>query len=461
LRGFLDKQNIVLGAGAAGLAAAWELAEKKKNVRVLERNAIVGGMISYVEKNGNKYEYGSHVFHTDNEELRVRVLELMKDRFFSFDRGGKISICFRGKYYRYPLNGIDILVNFPLGLSAECVWDFVVSFLSNKLFYKEPRNSAEVLRSHFGKKLYEVFFKDYTHKFWGRPCEELDKLFALERIPRSDVVKVVKDVCDALGIGGKFAEHNLTERAIGKLYYSKNGIHDLADRMANKIRENNGVIDTDVTLARINIEGGRAATIEYTKGGERLSAGVENIVSTIPLRYLIPLFNPLPPREVLDCAERLQHLPFTVCGLLVNKPSVRDAVCTYYRDCVFNRLSEPTAHGLTTIPENKTILLAEMTDFTLREDGLNTDADILKRVVDDIISLGLIKREEVEDSCVFRYREAYPIYHIGFQDDLKVIFDYLKSLQNVFTTGRQGLFRYVNTHATMQLAIEEVGSIPA
>jgi protoporphyrinogen oxidase len=148
-----------------------------------------------------------------------------------------------------------------------------------------------------------------------------------------------------------------------------------------------------------------------------------------------------------------------VCGLLVNKPAVRDVICTYYRNCVFNRLSEPTAHGLQTMPENKSILLAEMTDYTLRENNLNTDEDILKRVVDDIVSLGLIKKEDVADSCVFRYDEAYPIYHIGFQNDLKIVFKYLKSLNNIFTTGRQGLFRYVNIHATMQLAIQKARSI--
>jgi protoporphyrinogen oxidase len=450
-------RTVILGAGAAGLAAAWELIDRgAKNVTILERAPLVGGLLSYYEKNNNKYEYGSHVFHTDNEELRARIKHLMGTDLLEFDRGCKLHIKFCNKYFRYPLNGIDIITNLPLYISISCVLSMVYSFFKWKLAGREPSNSTEVLSKHFGHKLYKIFFEDYTHKFWGMPCEKLDRLFALERIPRSDVFKLIHDIFEKLGLGQMFTGHNLTERAIGKLYYCENGIHEIPNKIAALVQERGGKIITNIQLKQILIKDGKAVRIEYSENGSTEVLDVEKIVSTIPIRYLIPLFSPSPNSDILQSASRLKYLPLTVCGLLVKRNPVREAILTYYRDAVYNRLSEPTYHGLQTSPENRSILLAEMTDYTLQEQNLTSNEDIVRKVIEDLVKENLITQEEVEDSCVFRYKEAYPIYHIGFQKDLARIREYLDHLGNVHSTGRQGAFCYVNTHATMQMAISSV-----
>lgn len=455
-----DKPSvIVLGAGAAGLAAAWELMEQgSTQVTVLERMPMVGGLISFVEKNGNKYEYGTHVFHTNNESLRERVKALMGDRLIEFERLSKLHIKFRDNYFRYPLNGMDILFNLPLRLSLHCVLSFLYSNLIWTLKGKEPANAAEVLQKRFGYKLYDIFFKDYTHKFWGMPCEQLDPVFAMERIPRSDVIKVLHDLFEKLGLQRFNLGHPLTERAIGKLYYSKNGIHDLADTMARHVQQKGGRILTGVTLQSIRLADNQVM-VEYNNSGALQTVLADYLISTIPIRALIPLFSPVPEPPVLAAASRLTFLPLTVCGLLISRKPIRDAYCTYFREQVFNRLSEPTNHGLQTVPKGRSILLAEMTDFTLQERGLHTDNAIIAEVISDLIKENLIRREEVEDTCIFRYPEAYPIYHIGFQSDLQLIDRYLNSLGRVFSTGRQGKFYYVNTHVTMQMAIKTVREI--
>ncbi len=451
------KFNVVLGAGAAGLAAAWQLSESGKPFYVLERNPMPGGLLSYHEKNGNVYEYGTHVFHTDNESFRQRIKALMGDTLFDFDRAGKLHINFQGKYYRYPLNGIDIIRNLPLKTAVQCVFSLATSYLK---FRKQPQNSAEVLQKHFGTKLYDIFFKDYTHKFWGRPCEELDKTFALERIPRSDVLKILHDIFEKLGIDRMFSGHNLTERVIGKLYYAPNGIHQLIDTLVAHVTQRGAIIETGIHIEKIITDNGKCSLIQYRLPDNSIKQiHVDNIISTIPIKYLVNLFSPSPNRDVTAAANRLSYLPLTVCGLLVKKQQVRNAICTYYRDAIFNRLSEPTVHGLVTVPPGKTILLAEMTDYSIKMANVASDGEIISRVIADIVNKDLICEDDVEDTCLFRYEEAYPIYHIGFKDDLNIIGNYLNSMNNVLTTGRQGLFCYVNIHATMQMAMRDAGSI--
>lgn len=445
----------VLGAGAAGLAASWELVDRGlTQVLLLERAPVVGGLLSSFEKNGNRFEFGTHVFHTNISSLRDRVKALMGDRLFEFDRLSKLHIKFRDQYFRYPLNGLDIIFSLPLYLSFHCALSMLYSNLAGKVLRKEPANAAEVLQQRLGYKLYDIFFKDYTHKFWGIPCEELDKVFALERIPRSDIFKIVHDIFEKLGLSNLNIGHPLAERAIGKLYYATGGIHELADCMASRVKEKGGKIETGVRLNRIVIKNNRATAIEYSRNGYSRSVDIGYIISTIPIRYLIPLLTPPPGSEVLDAAARLRFLPLTVCGLLVRRKPVRDAICTYFRELVFNRLSEPTNHGLQTTPEGRSILLAEMTDYSLNEYHLHSGEDILNAVVRDLIKEDLIREDEVEDSCVFRYEEAYPIYHVGFQKDIAIVKNHLSSLGNVFTTGRQGNFSYVNTHITMQMGID-------
>ncbi|MDD4601874.1 MAG: FAD-dependent oxidoreductase [Negativicutes bacterium] len=456
-----NQKIVVLGAGSAGLAAAWELVDRGQNqVLVLERASVVGGLLASVEKNGNQFEYGTHVFHTNIDSLRDRVKSLMGERLFEFDRMSKLHIKFRDKYFRYPLNGMDIVLSLPLHLSLHCVLSMLYSNIAWKIQGREPANAAEVLRQRFGDKLYEIFFKDYTHKFWGMPCEELDKLFSLERIPRSDIFKIVHDIFEKLGLSNLNIGHPLAERAIGKLYYAANGIHELTDTMAAHIENNGGKIETNTRLSRICLEN-NTTRIEYFIDGKQESVEADYIVSTIPIRHLIPLFNKPPDREVMEASDRLQFLPLTVCGLLVKRKPIREAFCTYFRELIFNRLSEPTNQGLRTVPEGRSILLAEITDYSLQQYNVKTEDEIYHAVVKDLVRENLIREDEIEDSCVFRYEEAYPIYHLGFQQDIAIIKDYLRSLGNVFTTGRQGNFCYVNTHIAMQMGIETTMEIPS
>jgi len=450
-----DARPVVLGGGACGLAAAWEFVSQDATPIVVEKNDSYGGMLSHVAYNGNHYEYGTHVFHTDDETLRNRIVDLMGDKIFSFERAGNLHIKFMDKYFRYPLNGLEVLQQMPIKTSVACVLSLIYANIMKRFRSEEPTNSAEVLINRFGIKLYDIFFKDYTKKFWGIPSEELDAKFAYDRIPSSDVFQIIRDVFEKLNLGKiKTGGHPLSERALGCLYYCPDGLHTLCESIVQEITKTGADVLTSTMPTSINVSNGKVCSVTLKNNEKEWTVDSDYVIGTIPIRYLVPLLNPAPPQDVLDAASRLKFLPLTVCGLLVDKERVRDAICTYYRQKVFNRLSEPTFHGLQTTPKDKTILLAEMTDYTLKQLDLTTEQSITEQVIEDLCAEGLIDRTQVLDSCVYRYNEAYPIYDVGYANHLKKVQDYLAAIPNLASVGRQGSFLYVNTHVTMRMGMD-------
>lgn len=448
----MSKHVIVLGGGACGLAAAWELIERGHKVTVIERAPLVGGLAGCVEHNGNRYEYGTHVFHTDQPDLRKRVLDLMGDRMFSFDRGSRLEIKFRDKYFPFPLNGIQVIRNLPIHLSAECVLSLIKWILIAQISHRGPATTEEYLKWHFGAKLYDIFFKDYTLKFWGVPCSQLDPKFGQDRIPRSDVFRILHDLIDYLGLQKVINRHPLVERSIGKLYYTPTGLQAMFQRIADHVVNKGGTVLTSTHAKQVCTSNGRFESVCVSgPDGERVIDG-DCLVSTIPLPWLVRMI-PSAPSHVVASAGELKFLPLTVCGLLVRRKPVRTAICTYYRDKIFNRLSEPTNHNLLVEPSNASLLLAEMTPYSLGSSADNPEA-IRDAVIKDIVQEGLIKSEDVLDSIVFNYDSAYPIYLLGYQEHLARCLDYISSLDSIRTVGRQGQFIYVNIHVTMRKGLE-------
>ncbi|MFC1461594.1 FAD-dependent oxidoreductase, partial [Verrucomicrobiota bacterium] len=421
---------------------------------VIERAPLVGGLAGCVEHNGNRYEFGTHVLHTDQPELRKRVLDLMGDRMFSFDRGSRLEIKFRDRYYPFPLNGIQVMRNLPPGLSLSCILSFVKWLIILMLKRDGPKSTEEYLELHFGRKLYEVFFKDYTRKFWGVPCSELDPRFGQERIPRSDVVRVFHDLVGFLGLQKMIDRHPLVERSIGKLYYTSNGLQVMFQTIADKITSNGGRVITGATAVEVNVKAGafNGVRIETVRGEETIAG--DYLISSIPITTLSQIMSPSPPPNVLGSANQLRYLPLKVCGLLINRKSVRNSICTYYRDKIFNRLSEPTTHGLLTAPPGKCIVLAEMTPCSIEQCGISSEEHIRAAVIDDMAKEGLIHAEDVLDSVILDYDAAYPVYLLGYRKHLDRCLNYIGSLKNARSVGRQGQFVYVNIHITMKMGCE-------
>jgi len=443
--------TVVLGAGTCGLAAGWELCRNGFPATILEKKSEIGGLTGRRIINDNSYEYGTHVFHTDNQKLKKDLCALMGSYMFEFDRGSRLYIKFFNKYFRYPLNGADFIRGLPFHLLIHCVFDFIIySFLD--LFKKDKyANGEEVLKYKFGNKLYTIFFRDYSAKQWGKPLRDLDAEFVKERIPRSDVLKVVKDLTERLGFEKKIKNHALTEKVIGKLHYTKDGIYGIPDQLNKYIVSHGGEVCCGSEITQITPQD-ESVRIRYKTGEGEHEIEANSLISSIPLPILIG-YLPSVPAHVKEAAGRLKYRALVVLGLLVNKRPVTDAICFYFQNKVFNRMAEPTNHGLKTVSDKHSILLLELT-CEYGDKVWQFSDDLVESMIEDLTKEDFIDRKDILEAHKLKINHAYPVYHIGYKDDIKVVLDYISRYNNIQSVGRQGQFSYVNIHKTMQMGME-------
>jgi len=455
MKGKTEKHVVVLGAGSCGLSAGWKLAQNGCRVSILENEADIGGLTGRMMYGNNIYEYGTHVFHTDSRELKKDLKNLLGPYMFEFERGSRLYIKFQDKYFRYPLNSMDFIQGLPLGLLAVCAYDFLKYNLMDQ-FKKEYSNAEEILTYKFGKKLYEIFFKDYTAKQWGLSPTEIDVDLVRQRITRGDVFRVVKEFIEKLGLGPHFNSHPQTERSIGQLYYTEDGIWGICCGIAQFIKANNGKILLNTRPIRIvnNVD---KIFVEYESNGGTDIIEADHVISSIPLPVFIEILSDVP-WEIRQAARRLRYRAMVVLGMLIDKKQVTEAICFYFRDKVYNRLAEPTNHGLRVSPSGKSILLAELA-CNFGDDVWDFSDELAEEIINDIVSEGLLDYKNVLEMHKLRYRYAYPIYHAGYKKDVVRVLDYLEGVSNVQSVGRQGAFNYVNMHVTMQMGIESARAI--
>lgn len=450
---------LVMGGGPCGLAAGLELGNNGYEVTVVDAHDKVGGLGSHKTINGNNYEYGTHVFHTDNPKLLSMIRGLMGTDLIELERGSNIQIKYRGRYFHYPLKGINLVTNLPPHVAAMSA----VSLARSMVWYdgilrRKPKNTEEYLIQKFGKVLYESFFRDYSRKVWGIPCAELDAEFGAQRIPRSDIFSVVKQVLDKVGLNKLLDPHPLSEKVIGNIFYCAQGVGQIYQRMADQIRANGNQVLVGSRLKRLIVENGKvkAAVIEQNGTDQQIAA--DFFISTIPLSELASSLKQSAPSEVCDAAEKLYYRSIALVGLLVDKPQVRPAYFTYYQDYTFNRLSEPTNHGLAVNKRDHSLLLAE-TVCEYGDDAYKGEPAYVKQVVDDILTEGLVTKKEIVEVHPYSWRHAYPIYSVGFRDRLNKIGAYVNSVPNLYSTGRQGRFTYVNMHIAVQMGLDSLPKV--
>jgi len=446
---------LVIGGGPCGCSAAWEASRLGIKTILAEARPVLGGLAASNRLGGNFYEYGTHVFHTHLPELLQRIKALMGSELLEIERGSNLHIKFRGRYFVYPLQGLDLIRNLPPGLGIRAGLSFLkaVALYDILKLGASPKNSEEYLVMSFGRVLYEVFFKTYSEKVWGLPLSRMDPIFGKQRIPRSDILSVLKKCLDALGLSRALKAHELSESVIGKIYYTKTGVARIFERMGEELVAAGGQVLTSHSLKSLVMEGSTVkAAVFNTPDGETVIEASRFIV-TIPLPALAQSLNGHAPLEVKKAGELLSYRSLSVVGLLVDKPQVRPAYMTYFKDAHFNRLSEPSNHGLVTVPENHSLLLAETICAADSEAFQGSPAHI-QAVTADLIREGLLKPEQIKDIRHLSWKDAYPLYKLGFTRHLETLGNYLATLDNLISTGRQGNFSYVNMHLAMNMGLE-------
>ena len=447
------KHVVILGGGPSGLAAGHMLSESGSHVLVIERQAQVGGLAKTIEHNGFRFDLGGHRFITGSKALEALVREILGGELLVVERSSKILL--EGKFYDYPISVRNALARLGLRTSIRIVAGYLSEQI-RKHFTKTPTISLEdwVVR-HFGRTLFDLFFKDYSEKVWGVPCNRIAKQWIARRI---------RGLSLGVAIKGAFsrAESRHLRTLANRFLYPPLGIGQICDSLKARI-DKTGQVMTDTRVIGINHADNQIQSVTVKgAGGIAEYAGYE-FISSIPLTLVVQLLNPQPPAEILQAAARLRFRDLVVVTVMINRERVTDQTWMYVPDPAvpFGRIHEPKNWSARMAPDGKTHLVVEY--FCFRGDAVwtATDTALAQRTVCELSELGFIEPEEVFDSAVLRIPNAYPLFEVNYLEIQKCIGEYLERFSNLELVGRGGQFEYYNTDHAMESGIAAAKAIVA
>ena len=445
------KDVVILGGGPSGLSAGHVLSEAGSNVLVIEGQARVGGLAKTIEHNGFRFDLGGHRFITSDKQLEALVREILGGDLLVVERSSKILL--DGKLYDYPISIRNALAGFGLRKSSRLIADYLYEQF-RKHFVKHPIISLEdwVVR-HFGRSLFNVFFKEYSEKVWGVSCD---------RIAKEWVAKRIKGLSLGVAIKGAFAraESRSLRTLANQFLYPPLGIGQICDNLKLRI-DRNGQVMTDTRVIGINHADNEIQSVTVQNAGGIHEYSGSEFISSIPLTVVVQLLNPQPPAEILQAAASLRFRDLVVVTLMLNREQVTDQTWMYIPDRAvpFGRFHEPKNWSARMAPDGKTHLVVEY--FCFKGDAVwtATDAALAERTTRELSRMGFIEPDDVYDSAVLRIPKAYPLFEVDYLQKQKYIVDYLERFSNLELVGRGGQFEYYNTDHAMESGIAAAEAI--
>jgi protoporphyrinogen oxidase len=443
----IAKPIVIMGAGPAGLTAAWELINAGQDVVVWESDPIyVGGISRTVQANGFRFDIGGHRFFTKSPEVNEVWRQIMPDDFIDCPRLSRIY--YKGKFFNYPLEAMDSFLKLGPVTTVLCV----LSYLKARLKPIKPETTlAQWVTNRFGEKLYKTFFKTYTEKVWGISCDEINADWAAQRIKglslREAIISAFK--------GKKAAPTAKT--LIRNFFYPRLGPGQMWETAANKIMEKGGKVLLDRKVQTIHWDETGVTHITGTnQQGEFFQQEGSNFISSIPLRELMLSLDPPPPKDVVAAAKALRYRDFLTVCLVVNRANVFPDTWIYIHDpsVKVGRVQNFKNWSMAMVPDPKLTSLG-MEYFCFEGDNLwtATDYDLAQLAIREAVQIGLIKQGEVQDAFVVRMPKAYPIYDQEYQKHLKTIKEWVCQFANLQPVGRNGMHHYNNQDHSMMTAI--------
>ena len=457
----LAKKLIVLGGGCAGLATAWRLAKNVYEVHLFEEATRVGGLAGGVEINGNVYEYGPHAFHTTDPEILSDIKSIMRDDLITYKR--TIKIKFLGNYFNFPLTIHEVIFKLPVftvvHAFASLIWNMIKGF-----FWKpKVENSETLLIRYYGQVLYKLFFKDFIIRVWGIPPSDFSPSFARERIPRLDFIKIIEFVLAPLRhrLKKNTKTNHYVEKVEGNLYTTKRGFSLITERMAEAVAQHGGKIHLKTSVTKIKREGDRIRSVEVVSRAKGVSeVECDGLINTLPINEAVLMTTPSFEEPVIQAARQLKFRALVFVGLVVNRPKVLMTSFMYFRDHSFNRLTDLSQFGFEIEPKGSTIVVGEIS-CSVNDRYWTDDAFATEVVVWDLEREGILKRDEILHTHVFRAEHAYPIYTLHYETALETLLNTIDKSENWETAGRQGRFQYINTHIAMKMGYEAADRLMA
>ena len=441
-----------MGAGPAGLTAAYELMKHDVPVTIIEKDpSYVGGLARTVEHKGYRFDIGGHRFFSKNQEVEDLWTEILGPEMLTRDRLSRIY--YQGKYFAYPLKAANALWNLGLIETIRCM----ASYARARLFpMPHPRSFEDWVRNQFGWRLYKIFFKTYTEKVWGISTTELSADWAAQRIKSLDMWLVIKSAL--LPHRKPSRRDDIVTTLIDSFRYPRLGPGQMWERVATIAGEKGQPVIFGQAVDHIKHDRGRVRkVVTKTASGQIHEYAGTDFVSSIPIRQLIDRLDPAPPEAVQKAAKSLCYRDFISVALMIDRADVFPDNWIYIHDpsVRVGRIQNFKNWSPAMVPDqSKTCLGLEY--FCFEGDGLWTsdDATLVKLATKELEQLGVCTADQVFDGVVVRQPKAYPVYDDAYQQHVDVVRDYLRTqLSNLHLVGRNGMHKYNNQDHSMMTAL--------
>ena len=435
---------VIIGAGPAGLTAAYELSKAEVRSVVLEKDRVVGGISRTVSHNGYCFHIGGHRFFTKIKPVEEMWHEVLADDFLLRNRMSRIY--YAKKFFHYPLRPFDALRK--LG-PFKALW-ILLSFIRAQVRPIKPeRNFEEWVVNRFGRHLYEIFFKTYTEKVWGMPCTEISAEWPAQRIKGLSLLSALREA-----LIKKANSPDVIKTLIDKFHYPKKGPGMMWERVAEIVSARGSQVLLNTKT--LNILWSDAVTGLRVQSGSTVDV-IEgrHFISSMPIRELIECFDPPAPAEVRAAASRLKYRDFLTVALVLDRDAFPDNWIYIHDSSVkLGRIQNFKNWSPDMVPDpTKTCLGLEY--FCFEGDGLwsMSDKDLIDLGKRELEMLGLARAADVLDGAVVRMPKAYPVYDETYKEAVNVVRAFVEGLGNLQMVGRNGMHKYNNQDHSMVTAM--------
>ena len=444
----MSKRVAIIGAGPAGLTAAYLLAKGNQEVVVFEKDPQYVGGISRTESyNGYHFDIGGHRFFSKSKEVEDFWTEILGDEMLERPRSSRIY--YNNHFFSYPLVAFEALRKLGIFESALCV----LSYLKAKAFpVKNPTNFEEWVTNQFGKRLFNIFFKTYTEKVWGIPCNEISADWAAQRIKG---LSLSSAIFNALFKPNKKAtdKDKVIKTLIDSFRYPKQGPGMMWEACAEKSKAMGVTLHMNCGVQKIEYTGSNW-TVQTTSQGH--VTGFDYVLSTAPMRELVANVLPAFPATVAANAAALGYRDFLTVVLICKDEDAFSDNWIYIHDpkVKVGRVQNFKSWSPYMVPD-PTMACYGLEYFCFEGDGLwtSSNADLIALGKKEIEKIGLTKASAVVDGYVVRQPKAYPVYDQFYKARVDSVRDALANYPGLYLIGRNGMHKYNNQDHSMMTAM--------
>ncbi len=431
------KRAVIIGAGPAGLAAGDKLTGQGVETIILEKDAQVGGISRTICYKGNYFDIGGHRFYTQNSSVLGWWKDTLKEDFRPVSRQSRIY--YQDTFFDYPLSVANVLAHIGPFKALAIAASYVFSRFSSR---GKAENLEEWLISRFGKKLYEMFFKEYTLKVWGRPCAELSADWAGRRIKGLSLSVAVRNAFS----GGR---QNKVKTLIKEFYYPRLGSGMMYEAAAQKISLKGGKIQLNAEVVEIKHDHDRILSVvcRDCRTGKKFETPGSDFCSSMPLTLLVSRMSPLPGRDILQMCGKLSYRSLVMVYFIIKRKDLApdNWIYVHSKDAAVSRIQnfKRWSAEMVADPRNSSLGLEYFCD---EGDSFwaQPDKAILEKAVFELEKLKLCRKEEILDGFAVRVAKAYPVYGRDYRQALEALKGFVKNFSNLQCIGRYGMFQYNN-----------------